>query len=74
MRKWLKDLRVNKNLTQNDLAKMLNISQNYYCNIENGVKQADLNLSTACKLSDIFNISLSKIRAFEENLISEKEC
>lgn len=66
MRKWLKTLRDKNSLTQRDLADLLNISQNYYCNIENGVKQVDLNLSTASKLSDIFNIPLSTIRNYEE--------
>lgn len=68
MRKWLKALRNKNKLTQQDLAELLNISQNYYCDIENGVKQIDLNLSTASKLSDIFNIPLSTIRNYEEEL------
>ena len=71
MRKWLKALRNKNELTQQDLAELLNISQNYYCDIENGVKQIDLHLSTASKLSDIFNIPLSTIRNYEESLKGE---
>lgn len=45
MRKWLKDLRNRKEFSQQILANMLEISQNYYSNIENGERQKDLDLS-----------------------------
>lgn len=68
MRKWLRDLRKNNNLTQTEAAELLGISQNHYCNIENGIRQAELTLSTAAKIADLFNISLSMIRNYEELL------
>ena len=45
MRAWLKDLRENRALTQAQVANQLQIKQNYYCEIENGKKQIDFNLS-----------------------------
>ena len=66
MRAWLKNLREVRNLTQAQVAKHLGITQNYYCEIETGKKQADLNFSTAIKLANIFNISLEDIRKFEQ--------
>lgn len=68
MREWLKKLRKQNNITQNDMADMLNISQNYYSNIENGARAPHLTLPLASKISDIFDIPLSKIRNYEEAL------
>ncbi len=68
MRKWLIELRAKRGITQNAMSKLLKISQSYYAQIETGDRQIDLNLSTASKLSDIFNIPLSTIRNYEEEL------
>lgn len=65
MRTWLKKLRKENKLTQTDLAKDLGISQHYYCNIENGKRQADLNLSLAFRLSDVLGISMEDVRKHE---------
>ena len=65
MRTWLKELRKNKNLTQAELAKILGIRQNYYCEIENGKKQPELFFATAIKLADIFGLTLEEIRSLE---------
>lgn len=73
MRKWLKILRKRNNLTQNDMAEMLEISQNHYCNIENGERMPHLTLPIAAAISDIFDIPLSKIRNYEEALSENKE-
>ena len=67
MRAWLKDLRKNKRLTQTQVAKNLGLKQNYYCEIENGKKQLDLNLSVATKIADFFSITLDDIAKFEES-------
>lgn len=66
MRAWLKELRESNNLTQAQIAKRLGITQNYYCEIETGKKQADLNFSTAIKLAGIFNITLDDISRYEQ--------
>ena len=68
MRVWLKDLRNAKGWTQEIVANKLGVSRQAYAQIEAGERQADLNLSTASKLADIFKISLSKIRNYEEAL------
>ncbi len=69
MRLWLRGYREKVGLTQEDIAEKLGISQNYYADIENGKRQADMNLSLAAKLADFFNIPLSAIRNFEEELL-----
>ena len=68
LRKWLIELREQKNITQAVMAKKLNISQSYYAQIEAGERQADLNLSTLTALSEIFKISISKIIKYERAL------
>lgn len=68
MRTWLKELRKNKGWTQAKVAQKLGVTAAQYAYIEAGKRQADLNLSTASKLADIFKISLSKIRKYEEAL------
>ena len=68
MRMWLKELRKNKGWTQAKVAQKLGVTTAQYAYIEAGERQADLNLSTASKLADIFKISLSKIRNYEEAL------
>lgn len=65
LRKWLIELRQKRQLSQADVAAMLDVSQGYYSLIENSERQSDLNLSTAEKLSKIFKISLKKISEFE---------
>lgn len=72
MRKWLIELRNNYGITQSMMAERLGLSQSYYAQIEAGERQADMNLSTACKISDIFNIPLSQIRNYEEALAANK--
>lgn len=48
----LKKLRKEKNLTQDDVAKVLNISRQAYCRYENN--QRELPLSALCQLADLF--------------------
>lgn len=72
MRRWLKDLRLSKSLTQVEVAKRLGVNQNTYSRLELGTYQKDLNIITAAKISDVFGISLSQIRNYEEALSAEK--
>jgi putative transcriptional regulator len=45
LRKWLKSIRVEKNLTHEDVAKNCNISRSYYTHIENGTKTPTVNVA-----------------------------
>ena len=58
MREYLKNIRVKKSVTQEEVAFALNMSQNHYSQIENGIKQRDMNLSLLIKLSDYFEVDL----------------
>ncbi len=71
MRSWLKDRRKQKKLTQAETAQLMGISRQQYNFIENGARQADLSLSTAVKLCDIFGLSLDEIKKNEDQLHEE---
>ena len=47
--------------------KKLEISESYYCMIENGVRQEKMDLTLAAKLSVILEIPLTKILSNEQN-------
>lgn len=68
MRVWLNNLRKKSGMTQQEVAVKLGVTVQQYNFIENRKRQADLNLSTASKLSDVFNIPLSTIRNYEEDM------
>lgn len=72
MRKYLKDARTESKLTQLELAKRLGISQNYYCDIENGVRQKDLKNSIVMDLSKVLNVSVETILKEEEKFRKEQ--
>lgn len=55
----IKKLRKQKKLTQNEVAKVLNISRQAYCRYENG--QRELSLETLCKLADFYDETTDSI-------------
>ena len=52
----LKGIREDKDLTQKDISKILNVSQNTYSQYEIGV--ISLTAETLIKLSDFYNVSI----------------
>ena len=61
MRKWLKELREKSNMSQQNVAEHLGISQNYYSMIETGERQSKMTIEMAQKLAKIFNVSIDVI-------------
>ena len=51
MRDWMRDERLSKNMTQDEVSKAAGISQNFYANIENGKR--DPSIKTAKAIADI---------------------
>ena len=72
MREYLKQLRKKINFTQFDMSKALDISESYYCMIENGNRQRHLDLLLISKLSKIFNVSVEWIIEQEKIQIKEE--
>lgn len=58
----LKKARVNKQLTQAQVAKKLKMSKSNYCNIENGNR--GISLIKGIALAQILDIPLEKIKKF----------
>lgn len=68
MRKYLKDARKALGLTQDEVAKALGISQNYYCDIENGERQKEIKVPFLIKLSTVLQIPINKMLNEEKRL------
>lgn len=63
--KRIRDLREDKDLTQKDLAKTLNCSQQVYSNYELG--QRDIPTDILIKLSQFYNVSVDYILGLSDN-------
>ena len=61
MRDYLKEARLSLGMTQEDVAKHIGISANYYCSIEKGERQRDMNASILIALVDFESRVLSQI-------------
>lgn len=71
LRRWLKDLRVDRGYSQEIMGKKLGVTRQQYCHIENMERQEELRLSVATKIVEIFGqkkITLKKIAEYEEAL------
>lgn len=71
MREWLKDLREEKQLTQQNVADMLGISKQYYQLIEAHERQKKMDITLMTKLSEIFDVSFNEIIE-QEKALTEK--
>lgn len=61
MRKWLREARESKGLTMKQMAEKLLISESYYCAIENGTRQRNMDISLAERISETLQISMKEI-------------
>lgn len=73
MREWLRGARLQKALTMNQMAHKLHISESYYCSIEKGYRQRDMDISLAEKISSALNIPLKQILKFEQSQRTTEE-
>ena len=66
----VRDLREDHDLTQKDIAKKLNCSQQVYSNYELG--QRDIPTDILIKLSTLYNVSVDYILGISDNPIIQK--
>lgn len=66
MRSWLKNARESKGLTMKAAADGLNISESYYCSIENGTRQKRMDITLASKIAAVFGLPLADIVEMEQ--------
>lgn len=67
-REWMKEAREKSGKTQREAATALNISESYYCEIENGNRMPRLDLRFADDLSKLFKVPLKRILDAESNV------
>jgi DNA-binding XRE family transcriptional regulator len=65
MRTWLRDLRTSHNLTMKEMGQKLDISESYYCAIENGDRQKKMDIVLVTDIARIFRIPISKVASYE---------
>ena len=65
MRNWLKQLRLDAQMSRIDIAENLGIGRSYYSEIELGAKQQDMSLSMMIKIAEVFDMSVEKIMQLE---------
>ncbi|MCI1965860.1 MAG: helix-turn-helix domain-containing protein [Oscillospiraceae bacterium] len=68
MREYLKELRCNRNLTQQNIANELGVSLSYYNSIEKGNRQKNMELLMANRLSKVLQVPVDFIITEEEKL------
>ena len=55
------------------LADELHISESYYCSIENGYRQKDMDISLVEKISKSLRVPVSQILKFEQSQRTTRE-
>ena len=77
MREYLKQLRIAKNMSMQDVADAFGISRQYYDMIESGERQKKMDFTLVTKISTLFGISLEKIAEYEQeifqNIVNQSE-
>ncbi|QVK18641.1 helix-turn-helix transcriptional regulator [Mycoplasmatota bacterium] len=65
MKNKIKELRTHQNMTQQDLADLINVSRQTIISLENGKYNPSITL--AYKIAKIFNYHIEEIFIFEED-------
>lgn len=73
MRKWLRDLRTEKNITMKQAAQSMGISESYFCSIENGDRQKKMDASIILGLSSVFSVDPSFILQAESKYLNNAD-
>lgn len=66
MRQWLKEAREKRNLTQQEVALQINITRQYYQQIEAGDRQQKMDITLMTKLSDCLGVPITDIVQYEQ--------
>lgn len=66
MREWLKQAREDKGLTMKQISNQLGITESYYCCIENGTRQKNMDLTLVSALSVALKMPIAKIAKLEQ--------
>ena len=61
MREYLKNIREEKKLSQQEVAAGIGVTRQYYNLIENGERQKDMSVAMAEKLAEVLDVPLTVI-------------
>lgn len=67
MRTWLKELREKKHFTVQQMARALEMEPDRYYQLENERFSTNVPVLAAVRLSDLFNIPLSRLIIYEQS-------
>jgi putative transcriptional regulator len=73
MREYLKKLREEHDMSQQDVANAIGISRQYYEMIENGKRQKQMDITLVTALARVFNVSSEEVISNERKLFSDGE-
>ena len=63
----MREARLANGMTMKQIADKLHISESYYCSIENGYRQRDMDISLANGISKVLKISVKQILQYEQS-------
>lgn len=72
MKDTIKYLRIRKDITQEEIAQILNITRSAYANYEQGRRTPDLD--TIAKLSEYYDVSIDYIIGNEKEKVLDEQC
>ena len=73
MRAYLRQLRMEFGMTQQDVADCIGVSKQYYGMIENGERKQKMDIEMATKLAKLFDVPLEIIVTREQELRLQTE-
>lgn len=65
MRSWLKEARQKSGFTMKQMGQKLGITESYYCTIESGERQKNMDISLVSGLSSALGIPIAEIARLE---------
>ena len=72
MRTYLAKMRIERHMSQQDVARAIGISESYYDLIERGERQKDMDYSLLVKFSCLFNTSIDALVSHESRCLHFK--
>ena len=72
-REYLRQLRIEKGMTMQDVADAFGMSRQYYEMIESGDRQKNMDFTLVTKISNLFGISMERIAEYEQEVADRRE-
>lgn len=73
MRVWLRNLREEKKLTMKQVAEAIEITEAYYCAIENGYRKKRMDAVLILRLASVFGVEAATILAYEADYMDGRQ-